>query len=152
MASLLQEFMQIVSALNEQKIDYAICGGWAMAIHGYTRATIDIDILILSEDLDKAWQLAQSFGYDIAGLPLSFHDGAVEIRRLSKVDKESQNVFTIDLLLVTEKLKTVWQQREEIDMEDIKISTVSKEGLVFLKTISGRTQDIADIERMKDET
>jgi hypothetical protein len=152
MSTLLQEFTQIVRALNERGIDYAVCGGWAMAIHGYTRATIDIDILILSEDLDRIWRLIQEFGYDIEGLPLSFDNGVVEIRRLSKIDKESKKLFTVDFLLVTDGLRQVWKERCEIQMRDLKISTVSKDGLIFLKTMAGRKQDLADIERLSDES
>ena len=72
MATLLEEFTNIINALNERKIDYAVCGGWAMAILGYPRATIDIDLLILSDDLEKTWKIAESFGYDVEGLPLHF--------------------------------------------------------------------------------
>ena len=151
MSTLFQEFTQIVGALNERGIDYAICGGWAMAIHGYARATIDIDVLILSEDLDRAWRLIKEFGYDVEGLPLSFENGTIEIRRLSKIDKESKKLFTIDLLLVTDPLRQVWNQRQDIMMRDMKIRTVSKEGLIFLKTLAGRKQDLADIERLSDE-
>ena len=73
-----------------------------MAMHGLARATVDIDLLILSEDLSRAWDIAKSLNYDVEGLPLSFSKGAVEIRRLSKIDKEAKRLFTIDFLLVTD--------------------------------------------------
>jgi predicted nucleotidyltransferase len=151
MSTLFQEFTQIVSALNERGIDYAICGGFAMAIHGHPRSTVDIDVLVLTEDLEKAWQTAESLGYEVEGLPLSFHDGAVEIRRISKIDKETKDVFTLDFLLVTEAMEKVWNDREEIMLEGVTVNTVSQDGLIFMKTISARTQDLADIERLKNE-
>jgi len=40
--NLLTEFQNIVNSLREEKIEYAICGGIAMAIHGFLRATVDI--------------------------------------------------------------------------------------------------------------
>ncbi len=46
MAMLLDELSQLISALNENEIEYAVCGGLALAIHGFARATLDIDILI----------------------------------------------------------------------------------------------------------
>ena len=42
MLNLLTEFQNIVNSLEEEKIEYAICGGIAMAIHGFLRATVDI--------------------------------------------------------------------------------------------------------------
>ncbi len=151
MATLLEEFTNLTNTLNERGIEYAVCGGWAMAILGFPRATIDIDLLILSDDLDEVWRIAQSFGYDVEGLPLHFHDGKIEIRRISKIDKATKSLITIDFLLVTEALKEVWQTREEFEWEAGKVFSVSREGLIFMKTISGRLQDLADIERLKNE-
>lgn len=151
MATLLEEFTSLTNALNERKIDYAVCGGWAMAILGFPRATIDIDLLILSDDLDEVWRIAQSFGYDVEGLPLHFHDGKIEIRRISKIDKATESLMTIDFLLVTEALREVWQTRKTFKWNRGTVFTVSKEGLIFMKNISGRLQDLADIERLENE-
>ena len=52
-----------------------------MAIHGLPRATIDIDLLVLSENLADVWKIAETLGYDVEGLPLHFHDGQIEIVR-----------------------------------------------------------------------
>ena len=150
MSSLLNEFTVFMKTLNREKFDYAICGGWAMAIHGLPRATIDIDLLILSEDLEKVWQIALSLGYDVEDLPLHFHDGAIEIRRISKIDKESKRLFTIDFLLVTDALKEIWENRELIEWEEGTTWTVSRKGLIKLKTISGREQDLLDIKKLSE--
>ena len=150
MSSLLDEFINFTEMLNRENIDYAICGGWAMAIHGLPRATVDIDLLILSENLNKVWQTAQNLGYDVEGLPLHFHDGIIEIRRIPKIDKQSKRLFTLDFLLVTETLEEVWKSRELIEWEDGKTWTVSREGLIKLKTISGREQDLLDIKKLRE--
>ena len=121
-----------------------------MAIHGLPRATIDIDLLVLSEDLEKVWEKANELGYDVEGLPLHFHSGVIEIRRISKIDKESKRLFTIDFLLVTDALKEIWENREMIEWEDGKTWTVSREGLIELKTISGREQDLLDIKKLSE--
>jgi hypothetical protein len=150
MTTLLGEFKAITKALSDAGIEYAICGGWAMAVHGFARATVDIDLLILSEDLSRAWETAKSLKYDVEGLPLSFSKGAVEIRRLSKVDKEAKRLFTIDFLLVTDALRGVWEERELIDWEEGRSSVVSKNGLIYLKRMAGRDQDLLDIKRLEE--
>lgn len=148
MTTLLDEFKAITAALNEAGIDYAVCGGWAMAIHGLPRATMDIDLLILSDDLDRAWTLAQTLGYDVEGLPL--HLGEVEIRRISKLDKDSKALYTLDFLLVTEQLEPIWNGREQRKWPEGRTSVVSREGLIELKRTSGRLQDLADIEALQE--
>lgn len=149
MATLLEEFKSITKALNEAGVDYAVCGGWAMAIHGLPRATIDIDLMIAAGDLDRVWELAKENGYDVEGLPLHFADGAIEIRRISKVDPAEERLFTLDLLLVTPELEEVWSNRERVEWEEGTTSVVSRQGLVRLKQISGRPQDLVDIENLE---
>lgn len=123
-----------------------------MTIHGCPRATIDIDVMVLADDLAEAWHVAEDLGYNVEGLPLHFDDGAIEIRRISKVDAETKVLFTIDFLLVTDATRQIWQNRESVEWEHGEISTVSREGLIHLKRLSGRLQDLADIERLESES
>ena len=151
MATLLQEFTDFVAELNRRQIAYAVCGGWAMTIHGYPRATMDIDVMVLAKDLAEAWRVAEDLGYNVEGRPLHFHDGAIDIRRISKVDAPTKVLFTIDFLLVTEATQNIWRDREDVEWEHGAISTVSRDGLIQLKRLSGRLQDLADIERLENE-
>jgi hypothetical protein len=150
MADIFEEFQNLVKKINHEKLDYAVCGGWAMAIHGSPRATVDIDFLILADDLPKMWKIAEDLGYDVEGTPLSFDNGLIEIRRLSKIEKELKILLTIDFLLVTDGLKDVWDKRESIDFENDKVWTVSREGLIFMKKLSGRHKDLGDIEALEE--
>ncbi|CAN5594848.1 hypothetical protein BH24ACI2_BH24ACI2_15280 [soil metagenome] len=150
MADIFDEFQNLIARINQEQIDYAVCGGWAMAIHGSPRATVVIDLLVLSENLEQVWKIAEDLGYWVEGLPLSFDQGIIEIRRISKIDEETKTLFTIDFLLVTEALKQVWETRENIDFEDDKVWTVSREGLIFMKQLSGRHKDLGDIESLME--
>jgi len=151
-ATLLQEFTDFVVALNRRQLAYAVCGGWAMTIHGCPRATIDIDVMVRGEDLTEAWRIAEDLGYNVEGLPLHLHDGAIDIRRISKIDAKTKVLFTIDFLLVTEATQLIWRDRENVEWENGAISTVSRAGLIQLKKLSGRLQDLADIERLENES
>ena len=86
MSTLLEELSQLISAFDENGVEYAVCGGLALTIHGFSRATFDIDILIQAASLEKAFEIAAEKGYDIRGLDISFKERAVEIRRVSKID------------------------------------------------------------------
>jgi len=150
MATLLEELDALISALNENEIEYAVCGGLALAIHGFARATLDIDILIQPESLEKAYKIGAEKGFDIRGLDISLKERAVEIRRVSKIDANGE-VLSLDLLLVTPQVQDVWQTREKIDFLGNQLSVVSREGLIKMKRLAGRPQDLADIERLESE-
>jgi hypothetical protein len=150
MATLLEELSQLISALDENEIEYAVCGGLALAIHGFARATLDIDVLIQPESLEKAYKVAAEKEFDIRGLDISFKERAVEIRRVSKIDSNGE-VLSLDLLLVTPQVEDVWDTRETIDFLGNRLSVVSREGLIKMKRLAGRAQDLADIERLENE-
>ena len=52
MLDLYDELTNIVDALETASIEYAICGGIAVAIWAFPRATVDIDLLVQESSLD----------------------------------------------------------------------------------------------------
>jgi hypothetical protein len=152
MPKLYDELRNLISALDRDKIEYALCGGIAMAIHGRPRATVDIDILIAPESLPQILRIAETLGYAIRGLDMSFGKDAIEIRRVSKIDRATRFVLTLDMILVTDAIRDVWETRVRANLEGGKLSVVSREGLIALKKISGRPQDIADISALREDS
>jgi hypothetical protein len=150
MATLLDELSALISGLDENGIEYAVCGGLALTIHGFPRATFDIDILIKAESLEKAFEIAARYGYDIRGLDISFKERAVEIRRVSKIDDDGE-VLPLDLLLVTPQVEDVWETRQKLIWQDKTLWIVSPEGLIKMKELAGRAKDLIDIDRIKNE-
>ena len=150
MSDLLVELANVTGALEEGEIEYAVCGGLALTILGFPRATFDIDILIRPESLVSSFEIAQKFGFDIHGLDMSFKDRAVEIRRVSKIDDDGE-VLSLDFLLVTPQVEDVWKSRQTVDWRGDPLSIVSKEGLIRMKELAGRHKDLIDIDRIKNE-
>lgn len=150
MATLLQELLSITSELEKNGIEYAVCGGLALTIHGFPRATFDIDILIQERSLENAYQIVAEKGYDFKGLDMSFKERAVEIRRVSKIDDDGE-VLSLDLLLVTPQVEDVWQSREKLDLQTQDLWIVSQKGLIKMKKLAGRAKDLIDIERLQNE-
>lgn len=150
MATLLDELSQLISALDENGIEYAVCGGLALTIHGFSRATFDIDILIRPESLEKAYEIVAPFGYDIRGLDISFKERAVEIRRVSKIDDEGE-VLPLDFLLTTPQIEDVWETREKLVWQNKPLWIVSTEGLIKMKKLAGRAKDLIDVDRIENE-
>ncbi|MEK6323535.1 MAG: hypothetical protein AABN33_17995 [Acidobacteriota bacterium] len=150
MLDLYDEFREIISSLTEGGIDYAVCGGLAVSVYSDPRATVDIDLLILPNDLDRARTAVQHLGYTIAAMPMTFAHGAIEIRRFSKLDTEAGDVLSLDLLLVTPEIVDVWASRSQVESENGPLWLVSRRGLIALKSLRSSGQDLADIERLKE--
>jgi hypothetical protein len=150
MPDLYDELKALIRSLNENRVPYALCGGLALAVHGLTRATVDIDLLVPKESLAAARSVARELGYTIDAAPMSFAGGAVEIRRVSKVDSDSGEILMLDFLLVTEALAKVWETHEKVEWEQGSLWVVSRSGLVALKNLRRSGQDLDDIERLTE--
>jgi len=147
------ELLGLVECLAEENIDYAICGGIALAIHGYPRFTKDIDILVQSEDLDRAIHAVARIGFVLDSGTLPFDQGgprAREVRRISKT--EGAEVLTLDLLLVSPVLESVWSSRGGFEWQDRHLQVVSREGLVEMKRLAGRDQDLLDVKQLESSS
>lgn len=148
---ILDELRKLVAVLDDREVDYALCGGMAMGVHGVARTTIDIDLLILSNSLEEVFEIAKTLGYNIRGKDMSFANGAVEIRRVSKIDSEDGELLSLDLLLVTPATFGAWESRLKAEWEGGKLSVVSASGLIALKQLRRSDQDLVDIKALLGE-
>ncbi len=144
MLDLYDELATLVTRLNESQIEYALCGGLAMAVHGRPRATVDVDLLVRVEQYDRLKQSVAKDGYALEARPMQFRSG-LEIRRLTKVDAASGDHVMLDLLLVYPDIQSVWEQRNTVDWNGISLSVVDKQGLIKLKEQRRSGQDLDDI-------
>ncbi len=149
MLDLYDELRELVEQLKEHEIDYALCGGLAMAVYDRPRATIDIDMLVLSDSLEELLPMVARLGYNVRGKDLSFANGAIEIRRISKIDAASGDLLSLDLLLVTPEIRSIWESRTAAKWEGGKLSVVSRSGLISLKRLRASGQDLDDIKALQ---
>jgi hypothetical protein len=95
--------------------------------------------------------IATASGYTIRVLEMTFSKGAIEIRRVSKIDSETGHVLSLNLLLVTPEIRQVWDSRLQADWEGGKLCVVAREGLIRLKNMRGSAQDHADISALMED-
>jgi hypothetical protein len=132
--------------LTEAGIDYAIAGAIALAEHGFTRLTTDVDVLIRRDDLGRFKALWLGRGY-------------VEVRPGGKAVRDTANNVKIDFLLTGDypgdgKPKPVaFPDPDDAVIEGSKYRVVSRVRLIEMKLASGMTaphrlHDLADVLRL----
>lgn len=146
---LLEELTHLLRRLEEEHIEYALCGGLAMAVYAFPRATLDIDIMIEPESLETVRGLAKELGYSVDVGLLEFKEGAIRIHRLTKLPAGSEDAMVLDLILVTTQTQEVWDNRRRLEWVAGTLSVVSPQGLITLKSMRGSGQDRDDIERLR---
>jgi len=148
---LVDEFRALLEGLERARVAYAVCGGLAFAIHARPRATVDVDLLLPAEAVEAAKQVAREQGYRIEAGPLVMREDVIEIHRLSKPDPETGDLLSLDLLVVTPTLASVWETRQRVDWEHGTVPVVSRAGLVTMKRLRGSGQDLDDIRILEAE-
>ncbi len=151
---LFSEVIALTAALEGAAIDYAICGGVALAVHGAPRATKDIDLLAREIDLPRLREVARTRGFTIEALPMTFSSSGITIRRFTKIEPDGRALM-LDVLLAEGPLEAVWTTRARIEFaapgdHSSALWVVSREGLISLKLAAARPQDLVDIQKLQE--
>jgi len=149
---LIEELKNLTAKLDLLELDYALCGGLALAIYARPRATLDIDIMIESDSLSQTKNAAEDLGFTLSAAPMEFHSGKVKIHRLTKIDEDSGEALVLDLLIVTPETRQAWESRHMVEWEGGSLTVVSPQGLIFLKSLRSSGQDQDDIEYLRSIT
>ncbi|MBN2384101.1 hypothetical protein JXQ70_14590 [bacterium] len=87
----------LLRSLNEHKVRYVVIGATAFPVHGYARATLDIDIFIEAtpENAQATLVALNDFGYDVTDISLEdLLTKIILIRLLPQVDLRSVSCFS----------------------------------------------------------
>ncbi|PRQ02600.1 nucleotidyl transferase AbiEii/AbiGii toxin family protein [Enhygromyxa salina] len=142
------ELCALVRGLDQAQVEYALCGGLAMAVYGIPRATRDIDLLARRADLEKFREVAHSRGFTDELMLMPF-GGGLSAQRFRIPDIHDPDPLTLDVLLFEGELDLVWNSRTQVQFEAGSICVVSKPGLMTLKRRAGRPQDMVDIQLLE---
>lgn len=151
----------VVKALNDAKVKYLIVGGVAVVAHGYERFTRDLDLVIglETENIQRGLHSLIAIGYNlkIPVTPEQFANPALreEWRREKNMivlqlwsDEHRRtpiDVFVYEPFDFAQELLRAEQQ----PMGDQTAPIVSRETLIKLKRAAGRSQDLADVEKLE---
>lgn len=150
-------YQKIFSELEKAHVHYLIVGGVAVNLHGYSRFTGDIDILLAldSTNLINMTRIMKRLGY-IERLPVELHElGNVDTVKKWMEKKgfvaytfvsESRPQLDIDIL-VGESLdfSKYFRKKKCIKIWDLRLPVLSIDDLIFMKRRAGRDQDLIDL-------
>lgn len=133
-----ETYRRLQQALRSEGIEHVVIGAFAMAVHGYKRATNDVDLCIREADLDKFRKtLVGRLYQQVEGRSRRFYDPQTQV--------------TFDLL-VSGTLAGRTDRNREVRFPDPSeaqvvqgLSTISLEQLITLKLVTWRLKDWADV-------
>jgi hypothetical protein len=143
--------LKLVQAFEAEKLDYAIVGGYAVALHGAIRGTVDVDLVIklVEKDFCKTEVVMKKMGLE-ARLPVE----AKQVFQFRKEYIKNRNLIAwsfydprspmncVDIILTHDRSKI---QIAKISFHGLILKIASVKDLIQMKKKAGRDQDKADI-------
>jgi len=141
-------------------VEYVVVGGIATILHGYVRATSDIE-LVVDLHVEEATKLITGLtreGFK-PKIPVSAMEFADETKRKQWIDDKGMQIFsmynpsqtalTIDLFVDSPiPYSELWSRSVLMDIGETNVRVCSIDDLISMKQLAGRLKDLADIEQL----
>jgi len=151
----------LLKMLAEAKVDFVLVGGLAVALHGYQRVTMDVDV-VLAMDADnlrrflsvaKASDLRPTIPVELDALarPELIEQWHREKGMLVFSLRGAETMATVLDVLVRPVIQFADLRRDAtmVEVGMISIPVASIEHLIAMKTGTGRSKDLIDIEELR---
>lgn len=142
-----KDYKEMLQCLNDEGVKFLVVGAYALAAHGYPRATMDIDLWVMpsADNAQAVLRALQRFGAPLHEL------SATDLLREDIVFQIGVAPRRIDIITGASGLRfeEAFQASSLIEIEGVQIRIPSRNDLIRNKRASGRTKDLADAEALE---
>jgi len=132
---------QLLKLLKENHVKFVIIGATAFPVHGYSRATLDIDIFIKAEEENarRTLKALKEFGYDVTDITI---DDLITKKLLIRQYIVETDIHPIVKGITFEK---IWKNKVKAKFGKTFVWFASLDDLIKMKKAAGRSKDIEDL-------
>ncbi len=142
-----EDYKDMLHVLSDEKVKFLLVGAYAMAAHGYPRATMDIDIWVMPspQNADAVLRALRRFGTSLHNLTKE------DLLREGTIFQIGVAPRRIDILTAASGLEfeEVYGRSLSVNIEGVEVHIPSIDDLIRNKKASGRTKDLADAEALE---
>ncbi|MCL2244250.1 MAG: nucleotidyl transferase AbiEii/AbiGii toxin family protein [Treponema sp.] len=143
-----KHYKEILLILSEKKVKFLLVGAYAMAVHGYPRSTMDIDLFVMPdpENAVLVLQALDDFGAPVKNL------SAAELQKEGLIFQIGVAPCRIDILTSIDGInfEDAYARSETFNIDEVQIHVLSVHDLIVNKRASGRIKDLADAETLEE--
>lgn len=137
------DFRDMLSCLKEEEVEFIIVGAYALAAHGFPRATGDIDIWVRNsaDNAGRIMRAVAKFGAPLSGL------SEEDFMAPDMVVQIGVQPCRIDITTGIDGIEfgAAWENKVAVVVDGVEIYVPSKADLLKNKVASGRDKDQGDI-------
>ena len=136
------DFKDMLSGLKEAEADYLIVGAYALAAHGYPRATGDLDIWVrpTPENSIRVWRALAAFGAPVSQLSPDDLSNRGVVFQIGLAPRRIDVLTSISGV----EFEIAWRNRMTFRMDGMEVQVIGRDDLLVNKRASGRPKDLAD--------
>jgi len=142
-----EDYSDMLRALCGEKAEFLLVGAYAMATHGYPRATMDMDIWVRPspENARAVMRALKGFGAPLHNLTED------DLQKTDTVFQIGVAPRRIDILTAATGLRfeEAYSRSMTVDIEGIQVRVPSLEDLIRNKRATARPKDLADAETLE---
>jgi len=149
----------ILQELTERGVQFIVCGGVAVVLHGVERMTLDLDLVVemSHENLQRFIDAMRALNL-VPRVPVPPEDLLSPEKVRVMIEEKNMAAFSfINLknpfqqvdILVLEKFDDFLSDAEVQDVGGFEIKIASKEKLIEMKKRAGREKDLLDIQSLQ---
>jgi len=143
-----EDYKEMLRVLSEEGTKFLLIGAYAMAAHGYVRATMDMDIWVerSRENSEAIMRALQRFGASLEGLT---SENLIEEKNVFRIGVPPRS---IDILtsLTHQEFEKAYEKAISVDLEGVSVKVISLPDLIRSKRTTGRKIDAADVEALEE--
>lgn len=142
-----EDYKEMLQCLVDEDVEFLLMGAYALAAHGYPRATMDIDVWVRPSPKNAAAVLRalHRFGAPLHGLTIA------DLQKDDTIFQIGVAPRRIDIITGASGLQfeDAFTRSAEINIEGIQVRIPFIDDLIRNKRASGRTKDLADAEALE---
>jgi predicted nucleotidyltransferase len=140
------DFSEFLRLLNAHGVEYLIVGGFAVAIHGYPRATADMDVWIARTTTNARRVVAalDEFGFGVPDLKESIFLNPDRIVRMGVAPIRIEIMNSIDGV----EFDPCYERADTHVLGGVPARIIGLEDLKTNKRASARNKDLADLDNL----
>jgi hypothetical protein len=142
-----EDYKEMLQFLADEKAEFLLVGAYALAAHGYPRATMDIDIWVMPspKNAQAVLRALDRFGAPLHGLTVDDLQKDDTIFQIGVAPRRIDIITGASGLDFTE----TFADSSVIDIDGLDVHVPSLDDLIRNKRASGRTRDLADVEALE---
>ncbi|MBM3328000.1 MAG: hypothetical protein FJY67_00815 [Calditrichaeota bacterium] len=140
------DFKEFLKLLTSHKVRYLLIGGFAVGVHGYPRATGDMDLWVAidPDNADRIVLAIREFGFDLPDLN---RESFVQKNKVIRMGLPPQRIELLTSISGVD-FDDCFAKREMVEIDGIKVSLIDRASLIANKRAAGRHRDLDDLEHL----